>query len=149
MSTATQSVLVIGGGSIGERHARCFLATGRARVAVCESRAARLAELSAAYPLAAAFPEWETAPIEEYSVVVVATPAPLHEAMAARALAAGCHVLVEKPLTLDVPAAERLAAAAPAAGPARGPAGAPPRRPRGGGGGARGGAGGVGRGGAK
>ncbi len=29
-------ILVIGGGSIGERHLRCFLRTGRAEVALCD-----------------------------------------------------------------------------------------------------------------
>ncbi|NLC59015.1 MAG: Gfo/Idh/MocA family oxidoreductase [Armatimonadetes bacterium] len=105
-------VLVVGAGSIGERHTRCFLQTGRAAVAVCEPRADRLAALAAAYPLAATYSCWEQVPFSAGQVVVVATPAPLHEPMATRALAAGCHVLVEKPLTLDVAAAERLQAAA-------------------------------------
>jgi len=29
-------ILVIGVGSIGERHVRCLLSTGRARVGICE-----------------------------------------------------------------------------------------------------------------
>lgn len=115
-------VLVVGAGSIGERHARCFLATGRASVAICEPRADRLADLQAAYPLSAAYTAWETLPLRDYAVVVICTPAPFHEAMATRALNEGCHVLVEKPLTLDLPSAERLCAAAEAATTASGTA---------------------------
>ena len=40
--------------------------------------------------------------------VVIATPARTHHALARRALAAGKHVLVEKPLTMDVSEAEDL-----------------------------------------
>ena len=32
------NVLVVGGGGIGERHVRCFLKTGRARVSLCDNR---------------------------------------------------------------------------------------------------------------
>ena len=39
MATTQHVVLVIGTGSIGERHLRCLLATGRATVAFVEPRA--------------------------------------------------------------------------------------------------------------
>ena len=48
--------------------------------------------------------------------VVIATPAATHADLACRALAAGKHVLVEKPLALAVTDAERVVAAATAAG---------------------------------
>ncbi|MDH7568632.1 MAG: Gfo/Idh/MocA family oxidoreductase [Armatimonadota bacterium] len=112
MGGLVHDVLVVGGGSIGERHIRCFLATGRARVATCEARSDRLAELARNYPLTAAYPAWEEVPLERFGVVVVCTPAPLHEAMFLRALDAGAHVLCEKPLALDPSAAQRMADAA-------------------------------------
>ena len=31
-----KKILIVGTGSIGERHTRCFLATGRAQVSICE-----------------------------------------------------------------------------------------------------------------
>ena len=46
--------------------------------------------------------------------VVIATPAAQHGEMAARALSAGKHVFVEKPLALELPAAERCVALAAA-----------------------------------
>jgi predicted dehydrogenase len=48
--------------------------------------------------------------------VVIATPAATHADLACRALAAGKHVLVEKPLALSVADAERVARAAAASG---------------------------------
>src|SRR5262249_50022856 len=48
--------------------------------------------------------------------VVLATPAVAHAEMACQALAAGKHVLVEKPLALSTADAERVVAAAAAAG---------------------------------
>ena len=48
----------------------------------------------------------------ELDAVVVATPVPTHSAIAARALAAGKHCLVEKPLAQSTDEAQRVAAAA-------------------------------------
>ncbi|GAC1366802.1 MAG: Gfo/Idh/MocA family oxidoreductase [Herpetosiphon sp.] len=45
-------------------------------------------------------------------VVVVTTPHPFHPALAIDALEAGAHVLVEKPMAIDVVGAERMIAAA-------------------------------------
>ncbi len=52
----------------------------------------------------------------ELDAVVIATPARTHYALARRVLAAGKHVLVEKPLTMDVGEAEELVALANHAG---------------------------------
>ena len=49
-------------------------------------------------------------------VVVIATPHPLHAAMAIDCLRAGCHVLLEKPMAIAVSEADRIIAEADAAG---------------------------------
>lgn len=102
-------VLVIGGGSIGERHTRCFLATGRARVSVCDTSDNVLVRLTKSYPLEAASGSLEEALAARPEVVVVATPAHLHVAKARQALAAGCHVLIEKPLSTSEAGLDELA----------------------------------------
>ena len=48
--------------------------------------------------------------------VVIATPAATHAALAGAALAAGKHVLIEKPLAMNLPDAQAIAAAARASG---------------------------------
>ena len=53
---------------------------------------------------------------EGVDAVSVAAPPAAHASLAGEALDAGCHVLVEKPFTLDVAEAEHLVTAAAAAG---------------------------------
>jgi predicted dehydrogenase len=50
----------------------------------------------------------EAEAIERADLVVLATPTPLHFAQCKRALSAGCHVLVEKPLAEDAAEARTL-----------------------------------------
>ncbi len=100
--TRTHRVLVVGAGSIGERHVRCFAAKGRAELSVCEVNDTVRQAVAEEYA-AAPFADYETALAARPDVVVVATPAHLHVEMATRAVEAGAHVLIEKPLgtTLD------------------------------------------------
>ena len=49
MITNPPNVLIVGCGSIGERHLRCFQSTGAAKVAACDSNAALLEKVSATY----------------------------------------------------------------------------------------------------
>lgn len=107
-------VLIVGAGSIGARHARCFLRTERAKVAVCEPRAERRAELARDYDLTALYRDLDEAPLDDFDCLVVCVPAHLHVPFALRAIEAGCHVLIEKPLCLKVEEAQRMAAAAQA-----------------------------------
>jgi predicted dehydrogenase len=101
-------VLVIGGGSIGERHLRCFLKTGRAAVAVCDSRPERLAELSHKYSVMATYPDFEKIDLERFDAAVVCVPGNLHVPYAQRVADAGVHVLIEKPLSLSTEGIEEL-----------------------------------------
>lgn len=97
-----RTVVIAGAGSIGERHARCFLATGRCRVAIAEPAGPVRERVGARYPLAGTFPSLEAA-VEGTApdAVVVATPAHLHLAQARFALERGLPVLIEKPLSVS------------------------------------------------
>ncbi len=53
---------------------------------------------------------------ERVDVVVILTPHPSHAALAVTALDAGCHVLVEKPMAIEVAEADAMLAAARRAG---------------------------------
>ena len=92
-------VLVVGGGSIGERHLRCFLHTGEAEVSICESRLDHLAHLKQTYDVDEACADFDEADLLSFDAVVICTPPNLHIPMALRAVDAGCHVLCEKPLS--------------------------------------------------
>ncbi len=114
----TVRMAVIGCGDWGKNLVREFYQQPNAElVYCCDTHEDRLASLRRAFPriegVAALDPILNDASIE---AVVVATPAPTHAALAERALAAGKHVFVEKPIALAVADAERLIAAARAAG---------------------------------
>ncbi|MDP6439898.1 MAG: Gfo/Idh/MocA family oxidoreductase [Candidatus Brocadiia bacterium] len=95
-------VLVVGGGSIGERHARCFINTGRAEVALCEAKPQRLEEMTARHALSATFDDFEKIDLSRFDAAVICVPPHLHVPYARRAAEAGCHVFIEKPLSLDL-----------------------------------------------
>lgn len=108
-----RNVLVIGAGSIGERHARCFLATGRARVAVVEPRAEIRERMARDYGIAT-HATLDEALASPFDAAVICTPAPLHIPQATRLVEAGLHVLLEKPVSTSeqgLPELERLLAA--------------------------------------
>ena len=92
-------VLVIGAGSIGERHLRCFLATGRADVSFVESNPTRRDEIARLYPAARAYVDLGAALRAGKDAAVVATPAPLHATFGTRLAEASVAALIEKPLS--------------------------------------------------
>ncbi len=53
-------ILVVGGGSIGERHVRCVLATKRAEVSLCEVDSRLRQEVANRYSLPETFGDFET-----------------------------------------------------------------------------------------
>lgn len=92
-------VLIVGGGSIGERHLRCFLRTGQARVSMCEPKPDRMEFLKQNYDIDETCSDFERADLAAFDAVVVCTPPNLHIPMCLRAADAGCHLLCEKPLS--------------------------------------------------
>ena len=96
-------ILVIGGGSIGERHARCFQQTGRADVCLCEVNDEVRSRVTDTYSLSASFKTLDEALAshsagEPIAAAVVCTPAHLHIPMARQLAEAGVGLLIEKPL---------------------------------------------------
>jgi predicted dehydrogenase len=92
-------VIIIGAGSIGERHLRCFLATQRAEVSFLEPDAGRRAEIAQRYPAARPVTTLDQA-MPEIDAAVIATPAHLHVPIATQLARAAKHLLIEKPLAL-------------------------------------------------
>jgi predicted dehydrogenase len=108
---AQHSVLIVGCGSIGERHLRCFLATGRASVTACDAAPTTLARMKESYGVGTTSDWREAVRSGRHTLAVICTPAPLHVEMATRSLEAGLHVLIEKPLAQSLDGIEALVAA--------------------------------------
>jgi predicted dehydrogenase len=105
----THQVVVVGAGSIGERHVRCFLATGRARVSFVEINPDLRAAVAARYPDTTARASLEAAIEQPPEAAVIATPAPLHVPQATQLVERGVHLLIEKPLSVSTEGVEALA----------------------------------------
>lgn len=101
-------VLIVGVGSIGERHLRCFAATGRARVSLCEVNPELRRAVAVRYAVAESFDDLDAALGSSPEVVVICTPAHLHVAQARAAIRTGAHVLVEKPLSTSLDGVSEL-----------------------------------------
>src|SRR5205809_2567973 len=103
-------VAVVGAGEWGKNHVRMFAQLKGARlVTVCDLEEPRLASVRTAYPGVCVTTRYEEV-MRDPAVegVVIASFAAQHYDQARRALEAGKHVLVEKPMTLAPGEAEEL-----------------------------------------
>jgi UDP-N-acetyl-2-amino-2-deoxyglucuronate dehydrogenase len=108
---------VIGAGLVGPTHAAAAArAPGSQLIAVCDlmaERAEAVAEQHGAIPLTEVDALLDRKDIQ---IVSICLPTRLHLEVAERAVAAGKHIVVEKPLELSLERADRLLAAAKAKG---------------------------------
>lgn len=110
-----QSVIVFGAGRRGTAHARAALDSGLRVAAVCDpdtERAARLAAEVGGVPV----PTIPAALEYPAEVTLITTPPPLHAAQTLAALHAGRHVILEKPIALNMEEARQIQQAAEATG---------------------------------
>ena len=108
---------IVGAGFIGAVHARSARMAGATLGGVAASTPERSVEAAERLRVARAYADAEAlVKADGIDVVHLCTPNHLHEPLGLAALAAGKHVVCEKPLALDVAGAERLAGAAEAAG---------------------------------
>jgi predicted dehydrogenase len=104
----TRQILVVGCGSIGERHLRCLQKTGRAQVVACESRPALLERVCQEYKVPGFANYSEALKSQSFDGVVICTPANTHIALASMALRAGAALLIEKPLSTNLDSVEEF-----------------------------------------
>ncbi len=95
-------ILIIGGGSIGERHLRCFLRTGRAEVALCDVNESLRSGVAARYNVAQTFVSLSDALKATFDAAVICTPAHLHIPMAIDIARQNMGILIEKPLSTSL-----------------------------------------------
>ncbi len=89
------NVLVVGVGSIGERHVRNLLSLGAA-VSIFDAETIRKDEIAQKYA-AQPISSLDTG-LENFDLVLICTPTHTHIKLATKALTAGCHVFIEKPI---------------------------------------------------
>lgn len=91
-------ILVIGCGSIGARHARIIVESGRHEVAICDSSKDMTDALAAQLGIGEVYADYKQALDKSGAdAVIVCTPNHLHFAPTVEALSRGMHVLCEKP----------------------------------------------------
>lgn len=110
--TNAMNVLVVGCGSIGRRHLRLLNERPDVALAACDVDAAARRPVNAIGPSIRFFADLDTALAWKPQIVVVANPNAQHAPTAIRALAAGAHVLCEKPLADSVANGRKMLAAA-------------------------------------
>lgn len=109
-------ILIIGCGSIGERHLRCLLRTQRARAAVCEINPGLRERVTCEYSVpgfASSAGAWNGA---GFDGVIICSPAHTHVGLALEVLRRNAALLIEKPLSVGFERVEELKAAAARSG---------------------------------
>ncbi len=107
MTDTPRKILIVGGGSIGERHLRCFQQVpGVEEIALCDVNAELRGELAERYKLESTFASLEEALDQQWAAAVICTPAHLHIPHAIEIASAAEALMIEKPLSTgleDVP----------------------------------------------
>jgi len=108
MSSDNKRVLVLGCGSIGERHIRCLTSVGGADIIACDTRPDRLTAMKELYGVADTVVSYEEADLGDVDAVMVCTPTDQHIEPAMKAARAGCHLFIEKPISNSLDGVDEL-----------------------------------------
>ena len=95
-------ILILGVGSIGERHVRCFLQTGRVEVGIVETHADLRHNIAKRYGIKQYYEKLDDALGEKWHSSVIATPAHTHLTLAQRLADAAISSFIEKPLDVSL-----------------------------------------------
>lgn len=93
--------LIIGAGSIGQRHLRNFLRIDGVRCSIAEVDDANCEKVAAAHSVDTAYADYRDADLAAFDGVVICAPSHLHVPIALDVVSAGTHVLTEKPLSVS------------------------------------------------
>ena len=93
------SVLIVGCGSIGRRHAGALLDIGVTDLRACDSIPQARQRMSEKVPSAQLFESFQAGLTTRPDAVFICTPTEMHVPMARKAIRSGSHVLIEKPIS--------------------------------------------------
>ena len=110
------SILIIGAGSIGERHLRCFQGLRRGVVAGCEPNEAVRNRIKETYGCEVYASLDEALAAQAWTAAVICTPSNTHTPIARRCVKGGINILIEKPLATSFEGLEELSAESEQAG---------------------------------
>ncbi len=118
MTSARELAVAVVGLGFGANHARVLSELEGVRLAaICDRDSDKLSSITARNPRVVAFTDIdEMLAAERLDAVIVAVPAHLHAPIAQKAMAAGCAVLVEKPMAISLAEGRALIEAASTAG---------------------------------
>ena len=105
---STVSFLVVGGGSIGERHLRCARKAGVTQLGLIEPKDDRRNDLTRKYDLTSCWSSLDAADLSRFSHSIVASPPRFHFDHTRRLAQSRLHVLCEKPIGLSAAEVEDL-----------------------------------------
>lgn len=108
--TRALSVAIVGAGLMGRWHARAGSRAGARVAAIVDPDRSRAARLARKYPGCRPLTVFDG--LGHVDVIHVCTPGATHVELTRRAIAAGCHAIVEKPMAPDAAAVEDLLEAA-------------------------------------
>lgn len=99
MQITDLKILIAGCGSIGKRHGQVLWEMGVHNMTACDPSEQQRVSIKNLLPGISVTTDYEAAlKAEKYDAVFILTPTAMHLDMAAKALEAGCHVFIEKPL---------------------------------------------------
>ncbi len=101
-------LLVVGCGSIGERHIRCLGSCADVQVTPCDPRAERLEQMQNLYGTQPGLSDYAEADLDEFDAVLICTPSDQHIPQSQRAVEHNCHVFVEKPMSVNMEGVDEL-----------------------------------------
>jgi predicted dehydrogenase len=101
-------LLVVGIGSIGRRHSDVLYTLGCRNITIWDPIPERAKEHAAKYPGMKTVDTFEEGLDQQPDAVFLCSPPALHMPQAEKAILAGCHVMVEKPLALNLESLEKV-----------------------------------------
>ncbi len=101
-------ILIVGCGSIGERHTRVLQGLEVEEIILCDSNTDNLAYVAKKYDIEETYTDYNEALKKDINSVVICTPNNLHVPIGLKACEKNCHIFIEKPLSHNLNNVDRL-----------------------------------------